>query len=327
MPIERDIVGVLDRLTLGGPEALDGLSSSVTQLRGVLTSKNVIGVGVADKETAGKPTGELALCFYVERKLPLARLSAAQAVPPGVPPALSRKVISTDVVVLGKIHLDGGSEEGLIQPGISIGHFKTTVGTLGALVRRGKQIQLLSNAHVLALSGKAKLGDSILSPGKEDGGRFPRDVVARLSRVKKFVPGGAFVNTVDCALATPLKTRMGALRAEILKLGLPRGTMPPKRGMKVMKVGRTSGETAGVVRDIHFRFVFRYEGIGDVGFLDQVLCTRYSSPGDSGSLVLDKRTKKAVGLHFAGAPAGSVFCPIGEVLSALGAELITEALE
>ena len=59
---------------------------------------------------------------------------------------------------------------------------------------------------------------------------------------------------------------------------------------------------------------------------NQVLCSRYSSPGDSGSLVVDKKTKRAVGLHFAGAPHGSVFSPIGEVLKALGAQLVTRKI-
>ena len=63
-----------------------------------------------------------------------------------------------------------------------------------------------------------------------------------------------------------------------------------------------------------------------VGFLDQVFCTRYSRPGDSGSLVLDQATGKAVGLHFAGANGGSVFSPIATVLSTLGVKLVTKSV-
>lgn len=43
--------------------------------------------------------------------------------------------------------------------------------------------------------------------------------------------------------------------------------------------------------------------------------------GDSGALVLEKSTLKAVGLHFAGAERGNVFNPIENVLSTLHVEL------
>ena len=69
-----------------------------------------------------------------------------------------------------------------------------------------------------------------------------------------------------------------------------------------------------------------YDEVGGVGFVDQVLCTRYTKPGDSGSLVLDKESGKAVGLHFAGANGGSVFSPIDDVLEALGVTLVTKSI-
>ena len=58
----------------------------------------------------------------------------------------------------------------------------------------------------------------------------------------------------------------------------------------------------------------------------KALDIRYTKGGDSGSLVLDQATGKAVGLHFAGAKKGSVFNPIGEVLSALGVKLVTRSI-
>jgi hypothetical protein len=57
--------------------------------------------------------------------------------------------------------------------------------------------------------------------------------------------------------------------------------------------------------------------MGDIGFIDQVLCSQYSRPGDSGSIVVDKETGKIVGLHFAGSDEGSVFNPIDAVMKAL----------
>ena len=63
-----------------------------------------------------------------------------------------------------------------------------------------------------------------------------------------------------------------------------------------------------------------------MGFINQVLCTRYTDKGDSGSLVVEKATGRAVGLHFAGAEGGSVFSPIDEVLKTLDVRLVTQAL-
>jgi hypothetical protein len=92
-------------------------------------------------------------------------------------------------------------------------------------------------------------------------------------------------------------------------------------------VGRTTGKTTGKIQDVHFRFTLDYGGsVGKVGFIDQVLCSRYTDEGDSGSLVLDKATGRAVGLHFAGADGGSVFSPIDDVLKALGCKLITKSI-
>jgi hypothetical protein len=126
-------------------------------------------------------------------------------------------------------------------------------------------------------------------------------------------------------IARPTAARLPDLVPAIRDLGLPRGTIQPRRGMTVVKVGRTTGKTIGEIRDVNFRFVLEYDEVGEVGFTDQVLCTRYTEPGDSGSLVLDDATKKAVGLHFAGASGGSVFSPIGAVLAALGVRLVTTA--
>ena len=87
--------------------------------------------------------------------------------------------------------------------------------------------------------------------------------------------------------------------------------------MTVVKRGRTSGDTASTVEDVNFRAIIEYEGVAKVGFLDQALCRRYTSPGDSGAIVVDKKSGKIVGLHFAGASGGSVFNPIGPVMKAL----------
>ncbi|HEX8921136.1 MAG TPA: hypothetical protein VF766_06640, partial [Pyrinomonadaceae bacterium] len=311
MASEKSLLRALDLLTVassGELESLgDGGSEHARNMKRIVNSKNVVAIGISEKESKGKATGRLALTFYVEKKVPLKKLRGDEAVPPALPEAVggSKDAIPTDVKVIGRIRPETNATRKPVQPGNSIGHAQVTAGTLGAFVKRGKQLMILSNSHVLALSGQAKKGDDILYPGKHDGGKKPKDLVARLADFIQFQAGGDFVNHVDCALAEPLESRLADIKQEIKGLGLPKGIIKAKRGMKVTKVGRTTGKTTGRVVDVNFRTTIKYAGVGLVGFLDQVLCTRYTEGGDSGSLVIDKESGKAVGLHFSGsAPAG-----------------------
>ena len=93
--------------------------------------------------------------------------------------------------------------------------------------------------------------------------------------------------------------------------------------MRVIKRGRTTGDTESVVRDTDFRIMIQYPGVGTVGFTGQVKCDRYTDGGDLGSIVVDKASGAIVGLHCAGAPdlpglpGTSVFTPIRTVMDAL----------
>ncbi|MBC7929465.1 MAG: hypothetical protein H7Z38_02760 [Rubrivivax sp.] len=332
MASEKTIERVLDLLTKAPQSEVEslsvaGASTQAKSMRRIVGTKNIVAVGISEKITKRKPTGKLALTFYVEKKVSMKNLKAAAAIPPTVPESLSGpEAIPTDVIVIGKLRPEVNAIRKPLQPGNSIGHVDITAGTFGAVVTKSGSFHLLSNSHVLALSGAAKIGDAIIYPGDADGGKMPGDLVAKLSGVKKFITGGEFVNHVDCAIAKPTAARLADLRSEIKGLGVPKGTIKPVRGMKVVKVGRTTGKTNGEIRDVHFRFTLDYDEVGEVGFVDQVLCTRYTQGGDSGSLVLDRATNRAVGLHFAGANGGSVFCPIDEVLKALGVKLVTKPI-
>jgi len=304
-------------------------SRPTESMRRIVKTKNVVAVGISEKVSKGKRTGKLALTFYVERKISPKKLREDEAVPPTVSAALSGpEAIPTDVVVLGKLRPQINAIKNPLQPGNSIGHVDITAGTLGAVVTKGSDLYILSNSHVLALCGSAKKGDAIIYPADADGGTEQNNLVAKLSGFKKFILTPDFVNRVDCAIAKPTSDRLADLVSEIKGLSFPKGTIKPERGMKVVKVGRTTGKTTGEIRDVHFRFTLDFEGnTGEVGFIDQVLCTRYSEDGDSGSLVIDKATGRAVGLHFAGADGGSVFNPIDDVLKALGVKLVTKSIK
>jgi hypothetical protein len=138
-----------------------------------------------------------------------------------------------------------------------------------------------------------------------------------LSKILRFKLGDDFLNRVDAALAAVDEEFVDKLDFSIRGAKSPLATADATRGMKILMRGRTSGDSEGVVEDVHFSTVLHYEGVGEVGFIDQVKCTRYSKGGDSGSIIVDKASGKVVGLHFAGSAEGSVFNPISAVMKAL----------
>ena len=209
--------------------------------------------------------------------------------------------VFTDVKQIGKLLPQANIRKSPIRSGYSVGHRRITAGTLGAIVKKGRKYFLLSNSHVLALSGKGKIGDKVVYPGPDDGGKLPADLVATLSAFVPFQVGGDFVNRVDAALAEIVEKRLDDLDFSILDAKKTLATIAPARGMTVAKRGRTTGDTESTVEDVNFRAIIEYDDVGKVGFLDQAFCRRYTGPGDSGAIVVDKKSGKIVGLHFAGA--------------------------
>lgn len=63
----------------------------------LLARKNVVGVGIGFKESAGKTTDRMSIVVMVERKLPAETLDARDLIPPLI------EGIPTDVKVVGKI--------------------------------------------------------------------------------------------------------------------------------------------------------------------------------------------------------------------------------
>ncbi|MGW4422659.1 hypothetical protein [Streptosporangium sp. NPDC004631] len=210
--------------------------------------------------------------------------------------------------------------------GVSVGHFQITAGTLSTCVYDAsafpgvpQRYYILSNNHVLANSNAAAIGDPILQPGPADGGTYPTDVIARLSR---FVPiqfmqpnQSPPLNYVDAAVA---EGKFEDLNREIYWVGPLRGLLPaPTLGLVVQKCGRTTNYTTGTVQNINATIDVNY-GNGRVArFARQILTTNMSAPGDSGSLISDLE-ERAVGLLFAGSTAVTVINPITLVQQLLG---------
>jgi hypothetical protein len=320
MDTPTKLVRALDLMTEDAAPSAEALGASPAlhyrRTRRIFDDPNIVGIGISEKVTEKKSTGDLSLCFYVEKKVAKRKLDPDELVPP-VMAAPDGKAIFTDVKQIGRLRPQVNKRVAPIQSGFSVGHVDITAGTLGAIVRKGTRYFILSNAHVLALSGTAKKGAKILYPGPRDGGTDPKHLVAKLSEFTKFVLGEKFVNRADAALAEISKEHLDDLDFAIFGVKKSLGTTKAVRGMKVVKRGRTTGDTESTVQDVHFRFILEYDEVGKVGFIDQVLCERYTAGGDSGSIVADKSSGKIVGLHFAGAGGGSVFNPIDDVTKAL----------
>ncbi len=230
------------------------------------------------------------------------------------------------VVSIGKITARNSPIRHRVRPappGVSIGHYQVNAGTLGCLVRdqRGG-LYILSNNHVLANMNNGQLGDPILQPGSSDGGVQPDDVIATLYSYIPIQFSG--FNDVDAALAAPVSP--GSVLLNIPGIGRIKGIAAPKIGMEVVKYGRTTGLTHGKIvsrsgnvridfkgRLINFKNQFEVRGTGKVVF---------SQFGDSGSVIIESKTKRAVGLLFAGTDQGVTFAnPIANVLRAFDVDI------
>ncbi len=315
----------------------------------LLARRNVVACGVGYKIRQGVRTDELGLVVSVTHKVHPSALSPADLVPPEL------DGVRTDVVETGVLRaLQGPTERWrpVVPPGVSIGHIAITAGTFGCLVRRGEEVFILSNNHVLADGNRGRVGDAILQPGAADGGTS----ADRIAELAEFVPldfGSSApecslarslvealnwlaallgsrhrlqavqqtpgINRVDAALARPLDRQQ--VSSEILVIGTPTGVGTATLGTRVQKHGRTTGYTTGTITQIDATVRVDYGGPSAL-FEGQWVASPMSQPGDSGSAVLDEE-RRVVGLLFAGSDATTIINPIADVLAALRVEVVT----
>lgn len=286
----------------------------------LLSYPNVVGVGFSYKTTQNIQTDTPAICVLVSKKEPLENLDPSSIIPKNY------KGIQTDVIEIGEVFAYGLTSK--IRPmefGYSIGiKGISAAGTAGCMVssKSNPNIRyILSNNHVLANINTTRINAPILQPSKIDGGLIT-DTVAALA---KYIPlqfesrKSSPTNTVDCAIAQ-LNPVWIAI-PQIANIGIPKGIISPYVNQEVKKSGRTTGFTTGVIIATGVTVKVNY-GPGKIArFTNQIVSTAMSSPGNSGSLLLDTNNF-AVGLLFAGSSSVTIYNPISTVLNALNVNLV-----
>jgi endonuclease G len=306
-----------------------------------LKQKNVTSVGIGYKIKDGKPTKELSIQFTVGRKVGPEELESigAETLPESfvidgieVPTDVIQRSYDTnarEIKVNAKLEAASVRKSAVnpIVPGVSIGHPSITAGTVGCVVYDAQNgaPYVLSNWHVLN-GPTGTIGDSIIQPGKHDDNRIDRNIVGRLVRSHLGIAG-------DCAIASIEQRRLEPsivdLKVAVSRIG------EPELGDRVVKSGRTTDVTYGIVTRIHTTVKINYEEAGDheIGCFEIGPDSEHpaqdgeiSMGGDSGSAWLfvdrDGPTDMMLGLHFAGevgdAPEYALACYPGSVFEKLG---------
>lgn len=287
--------------------------------RAHLQDENVTSVGIGYKEVDGRRTETVCLQFTVRRKLDAAELeeAATEALPEAI--EIDTAEVPTDVVERSFVPAYEVVPEGFdrertrrvdpLRPGVSVSHPTVSAGTAGAIVhdRRSGEPVLLSNWHVLH-GPEGSIGDDVLQPGShDDNSGDPRNVIGRLLRSHLGAAGDGALASLDRRDADPT----------ILGLDVvPDRIGDPELGDQLVKSGRTTGVTHGVVTRIHTMVSLDYgDGKGEqsIGGFELEPDPRradeqkvLSDGGDSGAVWMLKsgngRTATVLGgLHFAGA--------------------------
>jgi hypothetical protein len=223
----------------------------------------VLGVGRGRKRTAGRLTDTEAAVVYVRRKLPAGEVLPALRIPARI------EGRPTDVVETGTIRSCSTSPSRRTRPapgGVSVSHPLSAAGTLGCVVRRGTGTFVLCAGHIAANTNDAAPGDPLLQPAADDGGR-PKDVLGRLAEFTPIAFGGP-PNDADAAI---VRVRPEDVATEIAGIGPLAGTAMPGNGDTVVKQGRTTGLTRGVIEVTAADAWVAFGGGREALFLDMVV--------------------------------------------------------
>jgi hypothetical protein len=240
-------------------------------------------VDIGYKYIQNRLTPELAVRLHVYRKKPQSALSASHVLPPRI------QAIPTDVIQSNR-RLEpaiGALRDIRVNPligGVAIRNLRNNLlGTLGIIVtdRATGALMGLSNYHVLVGEAGQK-GDSVTQPATTN----ITDIIGSVDH---------WDQTMDCAVCSLNSSRL--LSQRIIDIpSIPSVIKEPLLGMKVVKSGRTTGKTYGIIDGVsedEFTII-------PVSGANNIANEEISAPGDSGSLWLEADGYCAIGLHYAG---------------------------
>lgn len=304
------------------PELMEDLKQFVrTQGVDYLKDDNITSVGIGYKQKDGKSTRELSIQFTVGVKAVPELLGSlgTREIPPSfningvdVPTDVVQRDFKPDARVVAEPVPDPRKTRiDPIVPGVSVANRRVSAGTLGCIVfdQHTGAPYILSNWHVLH-GPDGVIGDDVVQPGPHDDNRVSMNRVGKLVRSHLGAAG-------DCAVAS-IETR--SFLQDIFDLGVKVEQIgEPELDDKVIKSGRTTSVTHGVVTRVHTIASINYGGsvgVQDIGGFeigpdeDNLPDNgEISMGGDSGSVWLfkagnGKPSKIMAGLHFAGEGAG-----------------------
>lgn len=219
--------------------------------------------------------------------------------------------------------------------GSSVGHRKCQPGTLGLYLRSDEGIGVVSNSHVMAWCGRAKLNDPIMAPHPDDSTQARE--IGRLRRFSSLIHD----DVIDLDLAFAVLDDGVPHGNNVVPPGLPDAGKSIKVGaplpveaigLGVTKIGRSTRSTSGTLAAFNVGAKLSYKGLGEVkltGMLEiQWPSSKkaFSAGGDSGSVVYRPDTMEAIGLVVGGGvrevdgkPEGvTIVCPLTAAMQAWG---------
>ena len=319
----RNMVKKKSRVGNSKSVSMDALKDFV-RTRGVefLKDSNISSVGIGYKQKDGKLTDEISIQFTVEIKAQPEDIKGlgTTLIPKSfkingteVPTDVIQRKYAVEFRLVSELEVsDRKRRMDPMVPGISISNVNGSAGTIGCLVydKASGSPYILSNWHVLHGSNGV-IGDDIVQPGPHDDNR------AHLNRMGKLVRSH-LGHAGDCAITT-IEDR--SFNNVVMDLGISIDKIgEPELGDKVIKSGRTTGVTHGVVSRVNTIVKIDYGGsIGEQEIGGFEIGVDPANPpdngeismgGDSGSVWIFKSSNGKpsgvmAGLHFAGESSGN----------------------
>lgn len=213
----------------------------------------------------------------------------------------------SDIVSIASKQFELQKKKRPIEIGCSVGPLiEEWGGTLGCFVKDidSGDNYILSNHHVLFSEAGSK-DNFIVQPSVSNGGKSEDSIGLY---VRSLAPDPSGVNKFDAAIAGPISIKMQPIIPSFDSPIL--GVKAPVVGMKVYKIGITTGLTFGIIRSIHSAIKIKQENGTTLDYEDQIQIEgtkndfatpeNFSRSGDSGSALIEYGTNMLIGLHFCG---------------------------